>query len=156
MKLVVAVVGRLKDRYLEPGIEEYLKRIKRYGSVELIRIREERKSHRQNEAQAVAKEGDRILQLVQPGDRLFALTEEGAQYDSPEWAENWEQWVQFTPGRLIFAIGSGPGLSPEVKQKANTQLSLSPLTFPHQLALLLLLEQIYRGYTILRNEPYHR
>ena len=156
MKLVIAVVGRLKDRYLEPGLNEYLKRIKRYGTVEVVRIREEKKSKRQSESQAVSKEGERILQLVQPGDKLFALTEAGKLLDSQQWAQQWEDWVQFTPGRLIFAIGSGPGLSEEVKRSADIQLSLSPLTFPHQLALLLLLEQIYRGYTILNNEPYHR
>lgn len=156
MKFVIAVVGRMKDRYLETGVEDYLKRIRRYCPVDLVRIKEERKSKAQYEAQAIAKEGEKILQLVKPGDKLIAMSEEGRQFDSIQWANQMDNWFQNTPGRIILAIGSGPGLSPDVKQQADTLLSLSPLTFPHQLAYLLLLEQLYRGFSILNGEPYHR
>ncbi len=156
MKLVIAVVGRLKDRYLETGVDDYLKRVRRYCAVDLVRIKEERKTKAQYESQAIEKEGEKILQLVKPGDKLLALSEEGRQFDSEQWAEQMDQWFQTTPGRLILAIGSGPGLSPTVKQEADILLSLSPLTFPHQLAYLLLLEQLYRGFSILNGEPYHR
>lgn len=158
MKLVVAVVGRLKDRYLETGIEDYCQRINRYSSFELIRIREETKSGTSphEEQQAVGKEGDKILQLLRPGDKLIALSEEGTLCNSHQWAKSMEDWLQSTPGRVIFTIGSGLGLAQHVKQRADLLLSLSPLTYPHQLALLLLLEQLYRGFTILHREPYHK
>lgn len=156
MKILVAVVGRLKDRYLEAGIDDYCQRIRRYSSLELVRIREETKSGTQDELLAIDKEGEKLLQLVRPGDKLVALSEQGVSFTSSQWAQHMQEWLQDTPGRVIFVIGSGPGLSHTVKQQADLLLSLSPLTFPHQLALLLLVEQLYRGFTILHREPYHR
>lgn len=156
MKMDVLVVGQLKDRYLEEGIQLYMKRLRRYGSIELIRIREEKKPNASLERLAIQKEGERILSRVKKDDTLVVLTEEGKLYDSRQWAASVQKWLGETPGRLHFVIGSGPGLSDEVKQRANHLLSLSRMTFPHQLALLFFLEQLYRGWTITKNEPYHR
>jgi 23S rRNA (pseudouridine1915-N3)-methyltransferase len=141
---------------LEQGIEDYLKRLSRYGSVDLVRVKEETKLDRQAEAQAIQREGERLLKQIRPGDRLIALSEEGSLLDSANWAKAISQLTQNTSGRLCFVIGSGAGLSTQVKQAADRTLSLSSLTFPHQLALILLLEQLYRAQTILHNEPYHR
>lgn len=156
MRILVIAVGRLKDRYLEDGFDTYLKRLRRYGKVELLRIREEKKTQRKSEKDAIEIEGKKILALVKPNDRLFAMSEEGTCFDSIQWANQMDKWMLKTTGRLIFVIGSGPGLSQTVKKRADVLLSLSPMTFPHQLALLLLLEQIYRAATILKGEPYHR
>lgn len=156
MKLAIIVVGRLKDRYLEEGIADYAKRLKRYGTCEIIRVREEVKRNRKVEAVAVEKEAERLLAHIKPGDHLIAMSEEGALLSSTEWAEQLDDLSSRTPGRLVFVIGSGAGLAPSVKKAARTLFSLSPLTFPHQVALLLLLEQLYRANTILQNEPYHR
>lgn len=156
MRLLIIVVGRLKDNYLEAGLETYIKRLKRYGKAQIVRVKEEHKANRQAEPAAVAKEADRIRGHLKAGDTLIALTEEGQLLNSTQWAKHMERWVDRTTGRLVFVIGSGAGLCPSLKEEAHALLSLSPLTFPHQVALLLLLEQLYRGATILKNEPYHR
>jgi len=149
-------VGRLKDRYLEEGLDTYLKRLKQFGKVSLTRVREIPKKNPQAEAAAKEKEAEKILAICKPGDRLVALTEEGKLHDSVQWAKMMEKMVNSTTGKIVFAIGSGPGLSETVKKQADHLVSLSPLTFPHQLALLLLLEQLYRGATILQGSPYHK
>lgn len=156
MKLLIVVVGRLKDRYLEEGINDYLKRLKRYGTCELIRVKEESKRNRSAEAAAVEKEAQRILSQIKPGDFLVTMTEEGELVDSQTLAHELDDIASRTPGRIVFVIGSGAGLAPSVKAEANRMLSLSPMTFPHQVALLLLTEQLYRANAILNNEPYHR
>jgi 23S rRNA (pseudouridine1915-N3)-methyltransferase len=156
MKLLIVVVGRLKDRYLEEGINDYLKRLKRYGTCELIRVKEESKRNRSAEAAAVEKEAQRILAQIKPGDFLVTMTEEGDLVDSQTLAHELDDIASRTPGRIVFVIGSGAGLAPSVKAEANRMLSLSPMTFPHQVALLLLTEQLYRANSILNNEPYHR
>jgi 23S rRNA (pseudouridine1915-N3)-methyltransferase len=156
MKTGILVVGRLKDRYLEEGIESYLARLRRYAPVELIRLPEEKKHNRESEAQAVQIEGERILSQIRDEDTLIALSEEGKRLDSATWALQMRDAFEQSRGRLLYVIGSGAGLCPRVKQRANLLLSLSPMTFPHQIALLLLTEQIYRAWTILHNEPYHR
>ncbi len=156
MKMTILVVGRLKDRYLEKGIEDYLRRLKKYGSIELIRLKEERKTNAASEEEAIRKEGERILSQLKPNDYLVAMTEEGKLFDSRTFAQKMREILDRTRGKIFFVIGSGPGLHPNVKRRADLLLSLSPLTFPHQLALLFLTEQLYRSWTILKNEPYHR
>ncbi len=156
MRISIIAVGKLKDKYLQAGIETYLKRIKKYSKIELVRIKEEPKPNRSSELKAIEKEGEKIISTLKRGDTLIALTEEGTTFTSPQFAQKLIALRDQTPGRLVFAIGSGPGLSPSVKRRADLLLSLSKLTFPHQLALLLLLEQIYRALTINEGEPYHR
>lgn len=156
MKTAILVMGRLKDRYLEEGIETYFQRLRRYCPIELIRLKEENKPNLASEARAIQIEGERILSHIGPEDTLIALSEEGQRWDSTRWAHEMQQALDATRGRLFFVIGSGAGLASEVKQRADILLSLSPMTFPHQIALLLLTEQIYRAWTILKNEPYHR
>ena len=156
MKWSVLVVGRLKDKYLEEGMQHYLKRLKRYCSIEIVRLKEEKKNNPQMELTARATEGARILSHVKPDDILVAMSEEGKLYDSREWSEQMQDWLQRARGRIIFVIGSGPGLDESVKKRADVLVSLSRLTFPHQIAHPLLLEQLYRGWTIHNNEPYHR
>ena len=156
MKMSILVVGRLKDRYLEEGLQDYMKRLKKYGSIELIRIKEEKKNQASMEIEAVKKEGERILNHIKADDYLVAMSEEGKLFSSPQWAKKMRTILDKTRGKVFFVIGSGAGLAPSVKKRADLLLSLSPLTFPHQLALLFLTEQLYRGWTILKNEPYHR
>ncbi len=156
MKIAILVMGRLKDRYLEEGIETYLQRLRLYCPIELIRLKEEKKTNAASEPRAIQIEGERILAQVGEGDTLIALSEEGRRLDSQAWAATMQSSLDACRGRLLFVIGSGAGLAPEVKQRADILLSLSPMTFPHQIALLLLAEQLYRAWTLLKNEPYHR
>lgn len=156
MKIAILVMGRLKDRYLEEGIETYFQRLHRYCPIELIRLKEENKPNLASEARAIQIEGERILAQVGEADTLIALSEEGRRLDSQTWATTMQSALDGCRGRLLFVIGSGAGLAPEVKRRADILLSLSPMTFPHQIALLLLTEQIYRAWTLLKNEPYHR
>lgn len=156
MKTTILVVGKLKDKYLKTGIEDYLKRIQRYTPVELVRVKEEPKPDAASEERGRAREAERILAKVRPGDTLIALTEEGKSLSSQRWSNVMVDLLDNARGRLVFVIGSGAGLDSEVKSRANLLLSLSPMTFPHQMALLLLTEQVYRAWTIAKGEPYHR
>lgn len=156
MKTTILVVGKLKDRYLKEGIEDYLKRTQRYSPVELLRVKEEPKPDAASEARGKAREAERLLAQIRPTDTVVAMTEEGRRFSSQQWSSTMMEMLEDSRGRLVFVIGSGAGLAPEVKQRANLLLSLSPMTFPHQVALLLLMEQLYRAWTIAKREPYHR
>lgn len=156
MKCQILVMGRLKDRYLEEGITTYLTRFRSFLPTEVIRLKEEEKSSRDAEASAIATEAASILGKIESHDILIALSEEGRRLDSRGFAAELQTFLSESRGKIVFCIGSGPGLHTSVKERADLLLSLSPLTFPHQLALLLLAEQLYRASTILRGEPYHR
>ena len=156
MKIKVLVVGKLKDRYLETGIQDYLKRIKRFCQIELIRVKEVRKTTPSTEPKALIKEAERLVSQTKPEDTLIVLSEEGVRLSSRQWSVNMQRFLEHTRGELVFVIGSSCGLAPEIKKKATKVISLSTLTFPHQLALILLLEQIYRGWSIMKGFPYHR
>ena len=139
-RLRLIAVGRLRKPWVADGVALYLRRLP--GLV----ITEVKDSGPQREAEA-------ILAALRPDERLVALSEEGALLSSTAFAE---QLARRSADRLAFVIGGADGLAPALRQQASWLLSLSPLTFPHELARLLLLEQLYRAGTILRGGPYHR
>lgn len=139
-KLRLVAVGKVKKTWLREGIAVYRQRL---PEVEILEIKDS----------TPAREGEQILALLKPSDRIIALTEEGKLYSSQAFADFLSQAAS---GSLTFAIGSAAGLSPALKHAAAGQLSLSPLTFPHELARLLLLEQLYRAKTILQGGSYHK
>lgn len=159
MKYRIISVGRIREKFYQEGIKEYLKRLTAYTAVEILDGLEEKISPRASEkdiARAVQKEGDRILSLLGDNEILVALDPQGEAVNSEQWAALIQELNLLAKKRLNLVIGGAQGLSPEVKKRADRTISLSPLTFPHQMAVLILTEQLYRGFKILKGEPYHK
>ena len=155
MKITLIFTGKTSFGYLKSGIEDYLKRIKRYVSFEVKVIPDLKKTGRQPPAVIAVKEGTLILDLVSPGDYLVLLDENGKSFSSEKFAEQVQKWMNAGTRNLIFLIGGAYGFSPEVYKRADQKISLSDMTFSHQLVRLIFAEQFYRALTILRGEPYH-
>ncbi len=145
MKLAVIAVGRLKTAYWLEAQKEYLFRIRRYAPTELIEIKD----------RTLEAEGEAILERASGWPAIIALTPEGTLLDSPDWSKTLGKLAQ-TYSRLAFVIGGPVGLSEKVLEKSVLRLSLSPMTFPHELARVVFLEQLYRAFTLLKGEKYHK
>ena len=158
MKINVICVGRLKEAYWTMAVEEYKKRIGRYSRIELLEVSDERSPERLSlaEEEIVKKrEGERIRKLIKEDAYVVALAIEGRKLNS-EGFSSFLGTVLEQKSSVVFIIGGSLGLSKEVMKRADCALSFSDMTFPHQLMRVILLEQIYRGFRILKNEPYHK
>jgi 23S rRNA (pseudouridine1915-N3)-methyltransferase len=156
--VTVISVGTLKEQYLKDAVKEYKKRLSQLAAVEEIELKEERIHSEDDEVEikrALECEGERILAAVPKGASIIALCIEGKQYSSEELATLIGKSVD-TTGKIAFVIGSSHGLSDKVKCAADQRLSFSRLTFPHQLVKPLLLEVIYRSFSILAGKRYHK
>lgn len=159
MKITLIAVGKIKERYFEDAIREYSKRLSRYCRLEIIQVADEKTPDGASEAleeQIKEKEGRRILDQIREGAYVIALAVEGKQLDSLELAARMERLAVEGKSQLVFLIGGSLGLSKEVMRRADFALSFSAMTFPHQLMRVILLEQIYRSFRIMKNEPYHK
>ena len=159
MKIKIVTVGKLKEKYLKDGIAEYSKRISRFAAVEMIELSDEKTPDRASDSEnekILDLEGNRILSKI--GDREFVvvLAIEGKTLSSEEFSKQLEQASINGYSTLTFVIGGSLGLSPQVKNRANLSLSFGRLTLPHQLMRLVLVEQIYRAFTIQQGSPYHK
>lgn len=154
MKVELIVVGKTTDKHIDAGISEYVERILHYLPFSLTVIPELKNTRSLSEEQQKGREGEMILQRVQPGDLVVLLDEHGKEFRSIEFAD-WLQRKQSTARRLIFVVGGPYGFSKAVYERANELLSLSRMTFSHQLVRLLFVEQLYRACTIIKGEPYH-
>jgi 23S rRNA (pseudouridine1915-N3)-methyltransferase len=155
MKIGLISVGKLSQPFLRDGVAEYAGRLKRYIAFNSHELKEAKSGSKADPKVIRQQEGERILARVPAGAYLVALDEHGRNYGSEELSEFLGRHMLQGTGELLFAIGGAYGLDPAVKERANLLLSLSALTLTHQMAQMLLLEQLYRGFTILRNEPYH-
>lgn len=154
MKLCLVCVGRLSIGYLRDGAADFEARLQRYAPLRIVELKEE-KGGKNDPVFIRRQEGRRILDRIPDGSFVVALDERGRSFSSEGLAGLLERhMLQATP-ELTLIIGGAYGLSDEVKQRADLLLSLSDMTLTHQMARLLLLEQLYRGFTIVRNEPYH-
>lgn len=152
-------MGKLKEKYLKMGIAEYAKRLSAYCKMELIEVTDEKAPEKLSEAEMVQvkeKEGERILAKIPDQAFVFALAIEGKQRTSEEFAKEIEQLGVQGKSTIVFVIGGSLGLSDAVMKRSNTPISFGKMTLPHQLMRLVLIEQIYRGFKIVRNEPYHK
>jgi 23S rRNA (pseudouridine1915-N3)-methyltransferase len=159
MRIKIISVGKLKEKYLVQGINEYLKRLSSYAKVEIIEVPDEKAPEKLSEAEMLQvkdKEGQRILAKISEQEYVFVLAINGKQYSSEEFSKEIEQLGINGKSQLVFVIGGSLGLSEEVMKRSQKQLSFGKLTFPHQLMRLVLVEQIYRGFRIMRGEPYHK
>ncbi len=156
--VTVITVGTLKESYLREAVAEYKKRLSQYARVEEIELKEERISDEDNRSQisaALECEADKILSAIPKGSIKIALCVEGKQYSSEELANIIGEACDGC-GRITLIIGSSWGLSERVKRECDLRLSFSKLTFPHQLMKVILLESVYRSFTILRGKRYHK
>ncbi|HWI51624.1 MAG TPA: 23S rRNA (pseudouridine(1915)-N(3))-methyltransferase RlmH [Symbiobacteriaceae bacterium] len=159
MRIKIILVGRIKEKYLLAGIEEYLKRLVPLAKVEIIYLADEaipEGASAAQENQVKAKEGDRILAQIDQGQYVVALDLRGQTLSSEELAAFLAERSLRGQSSLAFVIGGSLGLAPQVLQRADYKLSLGKMTFLHQMVPLLLLEQVYRGFKINRGEPYHK
>ena len=154
MKITLMVVGKTTDSRLQSLIDEYVKRLKHYVSFEFVVLPDIKNAKSLSEEQIKAAEGELVLSRVVPAFKLVLLDKHGQEFRSVEYA----QWIQkqMSAGQdLVLLIGGPYGFSKEVYSRADGKISLSQMTFSHQMVRLLAVEQLYRAMTILRNEPYH-
>ena len=154
MKTELILVGKTVNKHFIACIDDYVERIGHYMPFTITVIPELKNTKTLTEQQQKEREGELILQRLQPTDTVVLLDEHGKQLRSIELAE-WMERKQNTARRLVFIIGGPYGFSPAVYQRANEQLSLSPMTFSHQMVRLIFTEQLYRACTIIKGEPYH-
>jgi 23S rRNA (pseudouridine1915-N3)-methyltransferase len=159
MNISIITVGKLKEKYLKDGIEEYKKRLTRYCTLEMIEVPDEKAPENisaKEEEQIKLREGMGILKYIKENTYVIALAINGTNLSSESLAELIENLGVNGTSNLAFVIGGSLGLSPEVLSRANYKLSFSKMTVPHQLMRLILIEQIYRGFRIIKGEPYHK
>lgn len=164
MKITLAVVGKIKEKYWTLAIDEYVKRLSRYASVQICQTADEPTPDRASavqEKQIRDREGERLLKEISRYDhagdvRVIALAIDGRSYDSVAFSRHLEELQVNGYSHIIFIIGGSLGLSEAVLRRADEKLSFSAMTFPHQMMRVILLEQIYRAQRISHNEPYHK
>lgn len=159
MKITVITVGKIKEKYLKDAIAEYSKRLSKYCKLEIIEVADEKTPDNASEVvedSIRSKEGERILKYVKDDAYVITLEIGGKQLTSEELADKIDKLGVQRTSHIIFIIGGSIGLGKEVLNKSNYALSFSKMTFPHQLMRVILLEQVYRSYRIISNEPYHK
>lgn len=159
MRIRLVTVGKIKEKYLQAGMDEYLKRLGPYARVEVVGLNDEpipENASPAQEEQVKQREGERILKVIEPGQHVVVLDQRGKEFSSEELAAFLEERALRGQSNLAFVIGGSLGLDRAVLERADTRLSLGRMTLLHQMVPLILLEQIYRGFKINRGEPYHK
>lgn len=159
MKITILAVGKIKEKYWNMAIQEYIKRLSRYCKLTIIEVADEKTPDGAGQAlenQIKEKEGMRILSKIPSDAYVIALAIEGNMPDSIQLSKKMEQLAVRGVFHIVFVIGGSLGLSESVLERAEEWLSFSKMTFPHQMMRVILLEQIYRSYRIMNHEPYHK
>lgn len=155
MKISLIFVGKTTDSAVDHGVEKYLKRMKRYIPFQIDIIPALKNTRNMSEAEIKIKEGESIINRLGPSDFLVLLDEKGIEMTSFQFASFIEKSMHLSIKNLVFVVGGAYGFSEKVYQKAQRKISLSQMTFSHQIIRMIFLEQIYRAFTIIKNEPYH-
>ncbi|MDF0479580.1 23S rRNA (pseudouridine(1915)-N(3))-methyltransferase RlmH [Vagococcus sp. PNs007] len=159
MKIKIIAVGKLKEKYLKQGIDEYAKRLTKYCKFEIIEVPDEKAPETLSETEMLQlkeREGQKILSKIGEGDYVFALAINGKDYTSEEFADAIDKVTVAGKSTITFVIGGSLGLSPEVLKRSNQQISFGRVTYPHQLMRLILSEQVYRCFRIIHGHAYHK
>ncbi|MCP1101676.1 23S rRNA (pseudouridine1915-N3)-methyltransferase [Aequitasia blattaphilus] len=159
MKITLITVGKIKEKYWKDGIAEYSKRLQKYCKLEVLEVPDEKTPDQASEAvenKIREKEGERILRLIREDSYVIALAIEGYKLSSEELSKKINSLGISGCSHICFVIGGSIGLSETVLKRADYSLSFSDMTFPHQMMRVILLEQIYRSYRIIHNQPYHK
>lgn len=159
MNITIVSVGKLKEKYLKMGIDEYVKRLGSYAKMELTEVPDEKAPEQLSEAEmeiVKKKEGERILAKLSPDTYVIALAINGKMKTSEEMATDIESLMTYGKSKIAFVIGGSLGLHDDVLKRADEKQSFGKMTLPHQLMKLVLIEQIYRSFRIIKGEPYHK
>jgi 23S rRNA (pseudouridine1915-N3)-methyltransferase len=155
MKILLLVIGKTRQKFVEQGVIEFLERLKHYISFEIRVIPESKNTKNLSFDQQKEKEGEMILKFIQAGDYAVLLDEHGTEFTSLHFAEYIRKKIHLSSKSLIFVIGGPYGFSPKVYDTIPEKIALSKMTFSHQLIRLIFVEQLYRAMTIVNGEPYH-
>lgn len=159
MNIAIISVGKLKEKYLKMGIEEYTKRLGSYAKIDLIEVVDEKAPENLSDADmeiVKKKEGERILAKIGADTYVIALAIEGKMKSSEQLADDLQSLMTYGRSKVAFVIGGSLGLHEDVMKRSDEKLSFSKMTLPHQLMKLVLVEQVYRAFRIMKNEPYHK
>jgi 23S rRNA (pseudouridine1915-N3)-methyltransferase len=155
MKIQLTTVGKTNQDFVQKGMDEFCTRLKHYISFELEIVPDIKNTKNLSQEQLKEKEGELILKSIQPGDYVVLLDERGTAFSSLQFADYIEKKTYIVNKKLVFVIGGAYGFSGKVYEAASEKISLSKMTFSHQMIRLIFVEQLYRAMTILNNEPYH-
>lgn len=155
MKITLLTVGKTDIRWVREGLEIYISRLKHYIPFSLTEIPELKNASSLSKDQIKAREGELILKSIKPSDEVILLDEHGKEYTSMEWARNMEKRMSGSGRDMVFVIGGAYGFSDDVYSRCDGKVSLSKMTFSHQMVRTIFAEQLYRAFTIIRGEPYH-
>lgn len=159
MKITIITVGKLKEKYWKLAVDEYVKRLGAYTKVELVEVQDEKDADNMSDKDieiVKKKEAERILSKVKDDSYVYTLEILGKQLDSVELSKHIEDKMNTGKSHLTFIIGGSNGLHATVLQRSNYALSFSKMTFPHQMMKVILLEQVYRGFRIMKGQAYHK
>jgi 23S rRNA (pseudouridine1915-N3)-methyltransferase len=159
MNITLVTVGKIKEKFYSEAIAEYSKRLSRYCKLEIVEVADEKTPDNASEVmetQIKLKEAEKILKNIREDSYCIALAIDGKKYNSVDFARHIEKLGVAGKSNIAFVIGGSLGLHENVLKRADEKISFSDMTFPHQLMRVILLEQIYRGYRIINNEPYHK
>ena len=156
MKIKIIALGKIKEKFLKDGIDEFMKRLTPYATVEIVELTPVEIKEESLTQRALEQEAEKILANIKSDSYVITLEILGKQLPSEDFAQKINDITNQGINELVFIIGSSCGIAPTVSQRANFKLSISKMTFLHQFARLLLVEQIYRAFKILKNETYHK
>ncbi|WP_324729511.1 23S rRNA (pseudouridine(1915)-N(3))-methyltransferase RlmH [Lysinibacillus fusiformis] len=159
MNITIVSVGKLKEKYLKMGIDEYVKRLGGYAKMDLIEVPDEKAPEQLSDAEmdiVKKKEGERILAKISADAYVIALAINGKMKTSEQMAADLESLMTYGKSKIAFIIGGSLGLHEDVLKRADEQQSFGKMTLPHQLMKLVLVEQVYRSFRIMKGEPYHK
>ena len=156
MKIKIIALGKIKEKFLKDGIDEFLKRLTPYATVEIVELNPVEIKDEALTQRALEQEAEKILANIKPNSYVITMEILGKQLSSEDFAQKINEITISGISELVFIIGSSCGIAPSVSQRADFKLSISKMTFLHQFARLLLVEQIYRAFKILKNETYHK
>ncbi|MCI5887943.1 MAG: 23S rRNA (pseudouridine(1915)-N(3))-methyltransferase RlmH [Brachyspira sp.] len=156
MKIKIIALGKIKEKFLKEGIDEFLKRLTPYASVEIIELSPIEIKDEHLTERVLDEEGDKILSHIKPQSFVITMEILGKQFSSEEFAKKINSLTNEGQSEIVFVIGSSCGLSKKVSARSNLKMSMSKMTFLHQFARLLLVEQIYRAFKIIKGETYHK
>ena len=156
MKIKIIALGKIKEKFLKDGIDEFLKRLTPYASTEIVELEPIEIKDENLIERVLDQEGEKILSLIKPQSFVITLEIKGIQMSSEDFAKKIDELTNDGISEIVFVIGSSCGLSKEVSARANLKMSMSKMTFLHQFARLILVEQIYRAFKIIKKETYHK
>jgi 23S rRNA (pseudouridine1915-N3)-methyltransferase len=155
MKITLLTVGKTDRDWVKQGMDIYVTRMKHYFPFSIVEIPELKNASSLSEEQIKTKEGELILKNIRPAEDVILLDERGREYTSIEFAKVLQDKISYTGKDIVFVIGGAYGFAEAVRQRANSKISLSKMTFSHQMVRAIFAEQLYRAFTIMKGEPYH-